>query len=78
MSGLHVVQFNMEEVHEKSVDLLEQLEDDRVAVPVAIAALGLSYGRLMSQTILSEEEEVAFMKALMEWGSTYFASGRVN
>jgi hypothetical protein len=72
------VEFDMEEVHNLSVDLLGLLEDEKVTIALGMAALGLSIGRLASPAVLDQPTEIKFTQDLMEWLGMYFNEGTVN
>jgi len=46
----------------------------------AVAATALLLGRLMSPTMLNDEQEVAFSQDVLEWAGTYIGAlgGRPN
>ena len=72
------VAFDLQEVHNVSVDLLSLMEEDRITMAMGIAALALSIGRLASEKELSQEQEVKFCQDLMEWLGMYFHEGKAN
>lgn len=76
--GFTKVSFDFIEIHELSLRVLQSLEDAQVEVPKAVLGLALSMGRVMSPDILSDADEVKFLQAIIEWGSTYFAPGSLN
>lgn len=76
--ALASVEFDMGEVHGTSLDLLKLLEDDGVTIGLAVAALALSIGRLLSSRVLDEPAEVKFTQDLLEWASMYFVPGGIN
>lgn len=72
------VEFDMEEVHNISVDLLTMMEEDKITMALGVAALALSIGRLCSDKVLSIDEEIKFSQDLMEYLGMYFHEGEVN
>jgi hypothetical protein len=70
--------FNLNEVHNISVGLLQMLDHEGIPVGVGSAALGLTLGRLTAPAILSDEEEVVFVQGLFEWLGAYWTEGSVN
>lgn len=68
----------MGEVHDLSLDLLQTLEEEGVTIGLGVAGLALSIGRLLSQAVLEEKDEVKFTQDLLEWASMYFVPGGVN
>lgn len=72
--------YDLTEVHDLSVEILEFLEDQDITVGLAVASLALSLGRLMNprQGPLSEAEEINYTQNLMEWSHTFMADGKVN
>lgn len=70
----------MDDVHDLSVDIIEFLESEETTVPLAVAALVLSAGRLMNprEGALEVEEEIKFVQGMMEFATMFFADGTVN
>lgn len=66
------VTVNLQEVHQSMVGLMEMFEENGTTMGVAATALAMAMGRLMGPD-MSEEEEIAFITAIMEWAGTYFA-----
>lgn len=74
-----VISLEYEEVHDVSVDLLRFLEVEEVEVGTAVAALALSFGRLLSPVKpMADDAEIHFMQQIMEWAGMYFAEGRTH
>lgn len=73
-----IVTLDFGEVHNNSVDLLKLLENNDVEISEGAAALGLSFGRLMSPDPMTDEGEIMFIQALFEWAGAYFAEGGDN
>lgn len=77
--GPNAITFDMEEVHELSVDYLSMLEEDGVKMGLGAVAAALSLGRLVCPRMLEPQEEMAFIQAIMEFAGMYFAEGgKVN
>lgn len=73
------VSFNMQEVHNSSVDLLQLLEAENVDERTAVAALALSAGRLLSpKRPMEMENEIGFIQEFLNWAGLYFHEGTVN
>jgi len=72
------VSFDMDEIHELSLDLIHFLEQDDVEVGEAALAFALSLGRVLSPTPMEMEEQIAFTKAALEWAQCYFVQGVPN
>jgi hypothetical protein len=77
-SPLTKITVDMEEVHDMSVDLLEFFQQTDTNVGVGILALIMTVGRLMSPTVMEEDEEANFIQAVMEYCGMCFAGGMVN
>lgn len=72
------VEFNMDDVHHVSLELLGLLEQEDVEVGLAAVAMALSLGRIMSPKTLEPEDEVRFVQAFTEFVGTYFIEGVAN
>jgi hypothetical protein len=71
--------FNMVDVHNVSMLLLEELEAEQIDSNLAQAAAALTLVRLSSpEQPLEPEKEIAGVKALMDYMSFYFIEGKVN
>lgn len=74
-----IKEFDMAEIHEISVGLLEQLENEDVDLDSARVALAMSFGRMCAPELpMSESDEVDFIGALMNFGTMYFVQGVPN
>lgn len=72
------VEFDMGEVHGISLDLMRTLEEDGITIGLGVAALALSLGRLLSQNVLEEKDEIKFTQDILEYASMYFVPGGIN
>jgi len=73
------VEFDHEEARELSYDLLTFLEDEDIDMPTGIAALALTFGRLMApKRPLPQAEEERFIQNVLNWTGMYFHEGRVQ
>jgi hypothetical protein len=70
--------FDLEDIHDISLDVLQLLEDEEVEVAEAAVALALSLGRIIAPKTLEQDEQIKFTQDLMEWAGCYFAEGQVN
>jgi hypothetical protein len=72
------VEFDMEEVHDASLDLLQFLEDGEHSHDVQVAALALSLGRLNSPKVLSPDEQSMFVEGVLQYCAMFHCDGRPN
>jgi hypothetical protein len=73
-----LVTVNMEEVHKTSLDILELLEEDDVELKLGLVAIALTFGRVASPKVLTQEEEVKFLENILEYIGLYFVEGEPN
>jgi hypothetical protein len=72
------VSFDMDEIHELSLDLIHFLEEDDIEVGEAALAFALSLGRVLSPSAMDQDEQIAFTKSCLEWAQCYFVQGVPN
>ena len=72
------VMFNMEEVHELSMAMLEDLQESGVVTGYGAAALALSLGRLIKGEPMSPEDETKMVQHILDYMLAYHAGGGVN
>ena len=73
------VEFDMEEVHGLSLDLLRSFEEGGVPINLGVVSLAMSLGRLMAPKPMTQEETARFIQGILEFGGMYFADeGKVN
>jgi hypothetical protein len=70
--------FEMDQVHNVSLHIIDHLEAQHVDVPLGCAGLALTLGRAMSGRTLTVEEELTFTEACLEWAGLYFVDGTAN
>jgi hypothetical protein len=71
------VTVDMEDVHDMSVDILHAIDGE--PLQIAVAATALTLGRLLSPVHpMEQEQEMAFIQAMVEYGRIFFADGTVN
>jgi hypothetical protein len=58
--------------------MLKRLEAAQVDGGTGAVALVLSAGRVLSPEILTDNEEINFIKAAMDWLGMYFSDGGLN
>ena len=78
MHEANVVELDLSEVHQISMDMLDSMYEVGIPHHMMLAALGMSLGRLSVPRRLEESEEAAFINAVLQFTSAYFATGRVN
>lgn len=66
------------EVHNLSVDFLKHIQSSNTDGAVAAVAAILTAGRILSSEVLTEDAEVAYIQAAMDWLGLYFADGTIN
>jgi hypothetical protein len=71
-------EFAMADIHEVSLSLLDTLEELDVDVPLGAAGVALTLGRALAPKILEAEEEMKWLKAVMEFAQLYWVEGKVN
>lgn len=70
-------EFNFEEVHSLSMDLLSFMEENNVLVGVGAVAAMLTVGRLLEPD-MSVDEEVRFIQDAMQWAGMRVVDGEVH
>lgn len=68
----------MAEIHDISVSVIEKLEEDEIDIGEGAVALAMSFGRIVSPAVMTPEEEIAFIHAMLDFGSLYFVQGVQN
>ena len=71
-------EFNMVDIHETSLDIIENLEDNNVEPRLGTVALALTLGRVVSPDTMTPEQEQDFLHFIMEAVQVYFYKGPVN
>lgn len=71
-------EFDLHDVHDLSLGILADLEENEIDCAHGAAAAGMTFGRLLSDHVMEQDEEIAFLEALFEWGGVYFAGGTVQ
>lgn len=66
------------EAHNLSVAVLTKFRDQSVDGGTGAVALVLSAGRILSPEVLSDDDEINFVTAAMNWMGVYFAEGGLN
>lgn len=66
------------EAHNLSIDVLKEFQGRDIDGGTGAVALVLSAGRILSPEVLSDDEEINFVQAAMEWMGLYFADGGKN
>jgi hypothetical protein len=72
------VSFDMEEISDISLDLLQILQEDGILQAEAALSFALSLGRVISPRPLTQDEQTDFTRACMEWAQMYFHEGTIN
>lgn len=62
-----------DEVHAVSLALIEDFEAEDATVGLAVAAMVMTLGRLMSPDVLEPEQEEVFIKDTIDYLGAYFA-----
>lgn len=73
-----MLSFDHGEVHNLSVEVLKTLSTTEASAGDAALACFLSAGRVLAGKKLTEEEELRFLHASIEWVGAYFADGEDN
>jgi hypothetical protein len=76
-TGQHL-SFSLDEVHDLSIMLLSACEENGANVGLSSLGLALSFGRLLTPQPMDGDEEIAFIKAMMQFGGAYFTEGMTN
>jgi hypothetical protein len=66
------------EAHNLSIGVLKDFQAKSVNGGTGAVALVLSAGRILSPEVLSDDDEISFVQAAMDWLGMYFAEGGKN
>ena len=61
------------EAHNLSIDILKRFQGQSIDGGTGAVALVLSAGRILSPEVLSDDEEIDFVQAAMDWLGLYFS-----
>lgn len=79
MSAHMALSVDFNEVHNMSVEILHNISESEHEMGVGLVALLLSAGRLISPRLpMSDEEEIHWIKASVDFAGSYFAGGSSN
>lgn len=78
MTQLALQEFDMGEIHELSLELIGLFEEDGVDVPTGTVATALTLGRCLTNKPMEIEDEMNFIKSVLEFCHAYFAEGEAN
>jgi hypothetical protein len=66
------------EAHNLSIGYLKELQAKSIDGGTGAVALVLTAGRILSPEVLSDDEELNFIQAAMDWLGMYFVDGGKN
>lgn len=73
------VQYDMDEIHDISVELIKYLEEEEIEVGLGILSLALSLGRLLApHPPLSEDNGIKFVHNILDFAGMYFVEGSIH